>query len=97
MNGRPRNNLWWVRTADPLEDPIRYHSLADLDPTSFPNDTVINYANDLFVSQQDSGRLDGNINDAALDELVRNAYYEIFGINPEAYLTPDANIPPENR
>ena len=51
VNGRPRNNLWWVRTADPLEDPIRYHSLADLDPTSFPNATAIKYATDLFVSQ----------------------------------------------
>ena len=74
-----------------------YHTLADVETTSFPHAVSIKYANDLFVHQQNAGRLDDKIEDEVIGRLVQDAYYDIFGIRHDAYLNPDAKILPERK
>ena len=71
--------------------------MEDLDPTTVPNAAAIHYANEYFCLKQAPKVLDDELGDEwdnfLLDPLAGSAYFDIFGINPDEYLNPDAHIP----
>ena len=90
-SGTKLDNLWFVRSFD---DDIteRYQSLEDLDATTLPNATIIRVSNLLFVHKQQAGTLDLPPEEAQLENLAEQAYYEIFGFRPSTFYKPDVQI-----
>ena len=89
LDGSPRNNQWYVYNDQGDESLLKTHSIEDLDPTSRANFIAIQYANDMFVERQNSGRLDAPIQAHEIEMFYNAAYRDIFGVDPAEYYHPD--------
>ena len=96
-NGILRNNCWDVCSDVGSQEPIRPHTILDLEISDFPNAMAIKHANILFMHQQEEGTLDDNPDDDLVRKCAQEAWYDIFGFRHEQYLHPDNAIPEDKK
>ena len=75
-----------------MPNPVRFHTLKDLDATTHPNAVITKTANTLFAQMQQAGDIDNLPDDDQLEGPMQETYYRIFGFRPTAYHTPDKFI-----
>ena len=88
------NNLWRLRSheEESVPNPVRLHTLNDLDAATLPNSVITRTANTLFMQMQQAGDIDSLPNDDQLEGPMQDTYYRIFGFRPTAYHTLDKYI-----